>query len=177
MIRFVNQLTGVVRFILWTRLRRVPVRGLGRIDRFPRLVRRRGAVLRLGERVRIFPNVRIEMTSSNASIEIGSRTYLNRGVEIHSARSVVIGEDCAIAWGVLMMDNDAHSINGVYGAAPITVGDHVWIGQGARILKGVSIGDGAVIGAGSIVTKDVASGAVVAGSPARQIASDVTWQL
>jgi maltose O-acetyltransferase len=43
----------------------------------------------------------------------------------------------------------------------------VWIGGGAILLPGVTIGDDAVIGAGSIVTRDVPSGATVAGNPAR----------
>jgi acetyltransferase-like isoleucine patch superfamily enzyme len=168
---------SALRFIVWSRLRRIPSAGLGRLDGFPVLIKRRGAVLRLGRRVRLFRGVRFELTTPEASVSIGSRTYLNRGVEVHCATSVAIGEDCAIAWGVLIMDNDAHSINGVYGRSPITIGDRVWIGQGARILKGVSIGDGAVVGAGSIVTKDVLAGSVVAGSPAREIASNVRWDL
>lgn len=37
----------------------------------------------------------------------------------------------------------------------IIIGNDVWIGMNAIILKGVHIGDGCVIGAGSIITKDV----------------------
>lgn len=59
---------------------------------------------------------------------------------------------------------------------PIRIGDHVWIGLRATILKGVSIGDGAVVGAGSMVIRDVPSGALVAGVPARVIRESVTWQ-
>jgi acetyltransferase-like isoleucine patch superfamily enzyme len=168
---------SALRFIAWTRLRRISPDGLGRLDGFPVLVRRRGAVLRLGRRVRLFPGVRFELTSTESVVDIGAQTYLNRGVEIHCASSVTIGAECAIAWGVLIMDNDAHSINGVYGRSPITIGNHVWVGQGARILKGVSIGDGAIVGAGSVVTKDVPAATVVAGSPARAIASNVRWDL
>jgi len=54
--------------------------------------------------------------------------------------------------------------------ANTTVGNDVWIGSHAIILRGAErIGDGAVIGAGSIVTKDVPDYAVVAGNPARVI--------
>ena len=51
----------------------------------------------------------------------------------------------------------------------ITVGDDVWIAEGATILGGVTIGDGAVIGAHAVVTKDVAPRTVVAGNPARLV--------
>jgi UDP-2-acetamido-3-amino-2,3-dideoxy-glucuronate N-acetyltransferase len=47
------------------------------------------------------------------------------------------------------------------------VEDRVAIGTGAVILGGVRIGAGALVGAGAVVTRDVAPGAVVVGSPAR----------
>ena len=47
------------------------------------------------------------------------------------------------------------------------IGNDVWIGTRAIILRGVVIGDGAVIGAGSIVTKSVPDYAIVAGVPAK----------
>ncbi len=52
---------------------------------------------------------------------------------------------------------------------PTVIGNGVWIGAGAKILKGVNIGDGAVIGAGSVITRDVESFTIVAGVPGRQI--------
>ncbi|WP_309473787.1 DapH/DapD/GlmU-related protein [Curtobacterium sp. AG1037] len=75
------------------------------------------------------------------------------------------------------MDNDAHSLNGAYGRKPVRIGNHVWIGQGARVLKGVTVGDGAVIALGSIVTRDVPARALVAGQPARVIRENVSWDL
>lgn len=47
------------------------------------------------------------------------------------------------------------------------IGNDVWIGTDAIILRGVRIGDGAVIGANSVVTGDVPPYAIVVGSPAR----------
>jgi acetyltransferase-like isoleucine patch superfamily enzyme len=54
---------------------------------------------------------------------------------------------------------------------PITVGSNVFIGSDSIILPGVSIGDNSVVGAGSVVTKDVPTGTVVAGCPARVVKS------
>ena len=49
------------------------------------------------------------------------------------------------------------------------IGNDVWIGEGARILSGVSIGDGAIIGAGTVVSKNVPDYAVVVGNPGRVV--------
>lgn len=51
----------------------------------------------------------------------------------------------------------------------IEIGNDVWFGAGAIVLRGITIGDGAVIGAGAVVTKDVPPYAIVAGNPARII--------
>jgi len=50
--------------------------------------------------------------------------------------------------------------------APVKIGDNVWIGMGAVILKGVTIGDNSVVAAGAIVTKSIPPNTIVAGNPA-----------
>ena len=49
------------------------------------------------------------------------------------------------------------------------IGNDVWIGAGASVLRGVSVGDGAVIAAGAVITKDVEPYSIVAGVPAKKI--------
>ncbi len=116
-----------------------------------------------------FPGIRLECWP-DARIAIGNGTYLNRNTEVIAAREVTIGRDCMIAWDVVIMDTDQHGVGGAPPVArPVRIGDRVWIGCRAIILKGVTIGDDAVIGAGAIVTRDVPAGAVVAGQPARII--------
>lgn len=53
--------------------------------------------------------------------------------------------------------------------APIVVGNNVFIGMGATILKGVTIGNDCIVGAYAVVTKDVPDGSIVAGNPARVV--------
>jgi acetyltransferase-like isoleucine patch superfamily enzyme len=49
----------------------------------------------------------------------------------------------------------------------VVLGDDVWIGARATLLKGTRIGSGAIVGAGAVVDFEVPPGAVVAGNPAR----------
>ena len=107
--------------------------------------------------------------ASQATLSIGSG-YASPDLFLSCADSITIGNDVAIADQVIIRDHDGHDLEGSRGSkAPIIIGNHVWIGMRAIILKGVTIGDGAVIGAGSIVTKDVSAETLVAGSPAGMI--------
>ena len=54
-------------------------------------------------------------------------------------------------------------------AAPITIGDNVWLGGGVIVCAGVTIGSNTVVGAGSVVPRDLPAGVLAAGNPARVI--------
>jgi acetyltransferase-like isoleucine patch superfamily enzyme len=88
----------------------------------------------------------------------------------------VIGDNCLIGPRVEIRDDDAHQVIGSVRAAPIIIGDNVWVGARATILKGATIGDGAIIAAGAVVTKDVPSRTIVGGNPARVIRENVSYQ-
>jgi acetyltransferase-like isoleucine patch superfamily enzyme len=125
-------------------------------------------VINLGGRIEVgnclfYPGVRLEV-GRGATLSIGTGTYLNRNTEVIAWKSVSIGQDCRIGWDVLIMDTDMHSLPGrALDNRAIAIGDDVWIGARAIILKGVSIGDGAVVGAGATVTHDVPARGMVTG--------------
>lgn len=132
------------------------------------------AVINQGGRIevdytRYYPGVRIECWK-NAVVRIGRGTYLNRNTEIVAARSVQIGESCKIARDVLIMDTDQHAIDGKdLVAKPVEIGDRVWIGSRAIILKGVCLGHDSIVGAGAVVTKSVPPYSIVVGPAATVI--------
>lgn len=112
----------------------------------------------------------------DAKLTIGSG-YCNYDTKIYCFNNITIGNNVAISENVIIRDSDNHNIEGVVNSAPIVIGDNVWIGMGAMILKGVTIGEGSIIAAGAVVTKDVAPNTIVAGVPAKEIRKDVTWTL
>jgi maltose O-acetyltransferase len=105
------------------------------------------------------------------NITTGKNFYANHGVIILDAAPVTFGDDVMLAPGVLI-STATHPLDaekrtkGIEMAHPITIGNRVWIGMGAKILDGVTIGDNAVIAAGAVVNKDVPANSVVAGVPA-----------
>ena len=111
-----------------------------------------------------------------ALLRIGCDTGISGG-SFCAAVQIDIGERCLIGADVMISDTDFHSLapegrsTGTdwsrVGSAPVRIGNDVFIGARAVILKGVVIGDGAVIGAGSVVTRSVPARAVAAGNPAR----------
>jgi len=98
------------------------------------------------------------------------------GATIYARSKIEIGDSTLIGANVKILDNDFHpsdaSVRKVtphsnFDVKPIKIGENVFIGCNAIILKGVTIGDNATIGAGSVVTKDVPAGATVVGNPAK----------
>lgn len=136
---------------------------------------RRGVVLRRttfeGDAV-IEPGCRIV---GNPRITIGDDFYMN--AYCHILGDISFGRSVMLGPKVIMWSRDHGMASGEvmrrqpHVNDPIRVGNDVWIGAGAIVLKGVTIGDGAVIAAGAVVTADVRDGDIVAGVPAHRIAS------
>lgn len=105
------------------------------------------------------------------SITIGRDTVIGEQAVLDGRDILHIGNHVAFATGVKVYNSqhDIHSPSFQAISKPVTIEDYVFIGPCAIILPGVHIGKGAVVGAQSVVTKDVASGTIVVGAPAREI--------
>lgn len=171
---------GWLWFGYWPHPRRSrPARTIGPDKAQPSVLRlQEHARLRVGEAV-LGPGTQI-VAGGQARVELGDHVYVTGNSQFLVTERLVVGSRCAIAFGVLVMDSDMHDLQ-VAGrprrarTAPIHIGDDVWIGARATILKGVTIGDGAVVAAGAVVTSDVPAGTLVGGVPARVLATGVTW--
>lgn len=105
----------------------------------------------IGDNVDIGANVCIDRGSWRDTV-IGDGTKIDNLV--HVAHNVHIGKNCLIVAGSIL-------------GGSVNIEDGVWVGMGARINQRLTIGSGAFIGSGAVVTKDVPSGRVFAGVPAR----------
>jgi maltose O-acetyltransferase len=116
----------------------------------------------------------IEARRPESLVSFGAGTHLNNGVTIVSeGPGITIGERCVVGPGVHIYDSDFHALEATgrettepYRAA-VSIGDDVFIGSNAIVLKGVTVEAGSVVGAGAVLATNVPANTVVAGNPAR----------
>jgi maltose O-acetyltransferase len=119
-----------------------------------------GAHVSIGQQT--FVNLNCVFLDS-AEIRIGDFGLLGPGVQLLTAHHPVRAADRILAEWRPGSGRAPYRTR----AAPIRVGDRVWLGAGTIVLPGVTIGDDVTIGAGSLVTRDVPSGVVAFGHPCR----------
>lgn len=105
-----------------------------------------------------------ELSANGGRIIIGNNCFVNRNCMIVSHESIIIGNNTTIGPNVCIYDHDHNykkSGDKFYVSKPIVIGNNVWIGAGAIILKGSIIGDNSVIGAGTIVSDCIDSDSLV----------------
>ena len=123
----------------------------------------------------------ISTHAAGALIQIGDHSGFS-ATSIAAAASICIGRHVLCGANVVITDFDWHAIDPLRRlaglnpqsqseCAPIDIGDNVWLGMHAVVLKGVVIGDNAVIGANSVVTRSIPANTIAAGVPARVIRS------
>lgn len=119
------------------------------------------------------------------NIEVGDHFFANNNCNFVDPGKITIGDYVFLGPSVSLftahhpIDTEMRNQLLEY-AAPITIGDNVWIGGNTVVVPGVTIGSNVVIGAGSVVTKDIPDNVVAAGNPCRVIRpiteADKNWK-
>ncbi len=98
---------------------------------------------------------------------IGRRFFIDHGMGVVIGETAEIGDDVMFYHGVTLGGRSLRRVK-----RHPTVGSHVVIGAGARLLGPITVGDHVQIGANAVVVKDVPEGVVAAGVPARHLPVD-----
>lgn len=104
----------------------------------------------------------------------GDNLFINYDCIILDCNTVTLGNNVLLAPKVQIYTayhptNPQIRLTGKELAAPVTIGDNVWLGGGAIVCPGVVIGSNVTIGAGSVVTKNIPNNVIAVGNPCKVI--------
>ena len=125
----------------------------------------------VGEGVDIRPPLRVDY---GHNITIGDGSWVNFGLTALDVAPIVIGQDvligpnCSLYTAIHPTEPGPRRAKWE-SAAPITLGDNVWLGGSVVVCPGVTIGENSIVGAGAVVTRDVPANSIAVGNPARVI--------
>lgn len=120
---------------------------------------------------------------NNCAIEIGKNTFVGHHSHLACTENdsqLMIGDDCMLSSYVQVRTGDSHSLldydgNRINKAQSVNIGNHCWIGEGAKVLKGVRLEHDVVVSTGAIVTKSFENNVLLGGVPAKVIKEEITW--
>jgi UDP-2-acetamido-3-amino-2,3-dideoxy-glucuronate N-acetyltransferase len=134
--------------------------GFGVILHHPELVNLYGC--EIGDETAIGPFVEIQRGARvGRRCKISSHSFLCDGVTLE--------DEVFIGHGVMFVNDRYPKAQGDWKLEKTIIQEGASIGSGAAIVCGVTVGKKALVGAGAVVTKDVPSGAIVVGVPARNL--------
>ena len=117
-------------------------------------------VARFGSQVaRLFTGIEI-----HPGAEIGRRLFIDHGMAVVVGETTIIGDDVTIYQGVTLGGTGKEK-----GKRHPTIGNHVVIGTGAKVLGPISVGDNARVGANAVVLDNVPDNTTMVGIPARPV--------
>ncbi|OXY82112.1 acyltransferase [Oceanimonas doudoroffii] len=139
----------------------------------------------IGETQKNINNLKFtSIRGNNQSFVIGN-SFSCGGMEIQmndGDEKCTIGDDCLFSWGIKMRTSDGHSVidiatdKAINIPRDILIGNHVWVGEDVKFLKGSSIPDNCIVGSYAVVTKAfLEQNIAIAGFPASVIKRGVNW--
>jgi serine acetyltransferase len=115
------------------------------------------------------------------TFRVGDYSEIGHGCGFVIAKEITIGKHTRISFYTQILDSSGHPIEADLrrqnlpphpsDVKPVIIGDDVWIGQRCLILPGTRIGDGCIVSAGSVVRGKFPPYSLIAGNPAKVIAS------
>ena len=121
--------------------------------------------------------------NNSCHLEIGGGTFVGHHSHLactEDGSKLIIGNDGMISSYVQIRTGDSHSIidmegNRINHAQSVIIGSHCWIGEGARVMKGVTLEGDDVVSTGAIVTKTFGKNVLLGGIPAKVLKDNVSW--
>lgn len=132
----------------------------------------------------ILANTQFWIEDDFGSISIGSfSTCEGAHIAATEGKSISIGNDCMLSSNIQIRNGDSHTIlnfnnnKRINRGKDIKIEDHVWLGEGVKILKGSQIKSNSIIGTGSIVANlEVESNCIYVGVPIKKIKENISWK-
>ena len=122
------------------------------------------------------------LEDNNLLLVIGRKTFVGPShlAVTENGSTLEIGDDCMISSHVQIRTGDSHAIIDMQGnrlnpAKSVTIGNHCWLGEGCKIMKGVRLAQDTVVSTGSIVTKSFNSNVLLGGVPAKVLKENINW--
>ena len=116
-------------------------------------------------------------------LSIGENTFVGHHSHLactENGSKLVIGDNGMISSYVQIRTGDSHSILNMEGkrinnAKSVFIGYHCWLGEGSKVMKGVTLEGDDIVSSGAIVTKSYGKNLLLGGIPARIIKENVKW--
>lgn len=116
-------------------------------------------------------------------ISIGERTFVGHHSHLactEDGSRLIVGDDSMLSSYVQIRTGDSHSILDIEGkrintAQSVIIGNHCWIGEGSKVMKGVTLEGDDVVSTGAICTKSFGKNVLLGGIPAKIIKENITW--
>lgn len=108
------------------------------------------------------------------SVNVGENTWIGPNVMLDGSGGLTIGSHCSISMGCQIYTHDSvewaqSGGEQKYKHAPVSLGDHCYLGPNVVVQKGVTIGNRCVVGANSLVNCDLPDGSRAFGNPAKVV--------
>lgn len=132
-----------------------------------------------GGRIEIGPAMKLLVSGH---LSLGDNFWASGRSLISCTHRIEFGADNLLSWDVTVIDHDFHPVSDTRTGEvlnepkPVSVGEHVWVGARATILRGSVVGDGTVVASNSVLNRAYeGENQVIGGNPGRVLRKNISW--